>query len=229
MMTKEQPQEEKGIVVETGFKVVQSRKNRKKSDEEMQKGLMAFTKDEMETVKIDAVMDSGAHDTVCPKDMLGGNEIRQTEASKAGYNWYGPNGNPIKNLGEGDMRGVSEDGIPVEFTAQVGEGVKRMLVSVNKVCKGGNMVIFGANMKAIRDLAKLDKVDENMIVGTKSGVRSEIKEKHGMYVYPMTVNRKKKKGDAMDIGMTCNSFSALESGPDGDETLKGDGDEWTIF
>ena len=107
----------------------------------------------------------------------------------------------MKNLGEGDMKGVSEDGVAIEFTAQVGEGVKKMLLSVKRACKSGNMIIFGADMKAIRELAKMDSIEDNVIVGTKSGIKSEIKEKNGMYVYPMTITRKKKNRNDMEIGI----------------------------
>lgn len=189
-----------GEIVETGFKV----KTRKKfKNTKIKPELMALrsTENEMETVKVDAVMDSGAFDIVIPKEMMGGNEIRQTKASKAGYNLYDVQGGEVKNLGEGDLKGVSEDGIAIEFTAQVGEGIKKMLLSVKRACKSGNMVIFGANMKAIRDLAKMDSIEDNVIVGTKSGIKSEIKEKNEMYVYPMTITRKKKNRNDMEIGM----------------------------
>ena len=98
------------------------------------------------------------------------------------------------------MKAVSEDGIPIEFTAQVGEGIKKMLLSVKRACQNGNMIIFGANLKAIRELAKHDKIENNVIVGTKSGVKSEIKEKKGMYVYPMRITRKKRVND-MELGI----------------------------
>jgi len=172
-------------------------------------------------VKVDAVMDSGAFDIVVPKAMMGGNEIRETTASKEGHNWYDVKGGKVRNLGEGDIKGVSEDGIPIEFTAQVGEGVKKMLLSVKRACKSGNMIIFGANMKAIRELAKLDAVEDNVIVGTKTGVRSEIKEKNGMYVYPMTITRKK-RGNDMDIGMI------EEESPDKERSAETEG-LWTPF
>ena len=201
-----------GEVVNTGFKVVTRKKfgnNREtykakttmsNSQNQEQRDLMTLKQnDEMETVKVDAVMDSGAYDIVVPKEMIGGNRIRQTESSKAGYSWYDVKGGEVKNLGEGDLKGVSHDGIPLDFTAQVGEGVKRMLLSVKRACKSGNMIIFGANMKAIRELAKQDSIEDNVIIGTKTGVKSEIKEKNGMYVYPMTITRK--KGNAMDIGI----------------------------
>ena len=63
------------------------------------------------------------------------------------------------------------------------------------------MVILGANMKAIRELAKQSTIEENLTMDIKSGVKNEMKNKRGMYVYPMTIRRKKKKdGNAMEIG-----------------------------
>ena len=114
------------------------------------------------------------------------------------------------------MVGESHDGIPVDFVAQVSDETKKLLMSVRKAAEKGNMVIFGADINAIKKLAKLDKVEENMIVNHKTGVRSTIKDEHGMYVYPMTIKRKKKKNrDAMDLG-------TLESANEKD-------DEWTPF
>ena len=113
---------------------------------------------------------------------------------------YAINGAGIRNKGEDDLVGLSEKGTPTKFTTQVGEGVKRLLVSVRNAAKGGNMVIFGANMKAIRELAKQGTVQEKLIMDTKSGVKNEIKVKKGMYVYPMTIRRKKnKEPNAMKI------------------------------
>ena len=64
------------------------------------------------------------------------------------------------------------------------------------------MVIFGADVNAIRELAKLSKIEENVIVDKRTGVKSEMKDTRGMYVYSMTIRRKKKKNpDAMDIGI----------------------------
>jgi hypothetical protein len=59
------------------------------------------------------------------------------------------------------------------------------------------MVIFGANMKAIRKLAACEKVEPNMIVG-KNGKRSEIVDQDGMYVYKLKV--KKRKGTTWTSG-----------------------------
>ena len=117
--------------------------------------------EEYEDITVDAVMDSGAFDTICPLEMIGGSEIRETKSSKAGMDYYAINGAGIRNKGEVDLVGLSEKGTPTKFTTQVGEGVKRLLVSVRNAAKRGNMVIFVANMKAIREFAKQGTVEEN--------------------------------------------------------------------
>ena len=85
-------------------------------------------------------------------------------------------------MGEADTVGKSADGAPIEFTTQVGDRIQKMLLAVRRMTQGGNMVIFGANIKSIRKLAALDKIEQNVIVG-KNRKKSEIIDKHGMYVY----------------------------------------------
>ena len=133
---------------------------------------------------------------------------------KSGYKWRDVKGNTVRNIGETDMVGESHDGIPVDFVAQVSDETKKLLMSVRKAAEKGNMVIFGADINAIKKLAKLDKVEENMIVNHKTGVRSTIEDEQGMCAYPMTIRRKKNR-DAMDLG-------TLESVNEKD-------DEWTPF
>ena len=48
--------------------------------------------------------------------------------------------------------------------------------------------------------AREDFIEENVIVDHKTGMKSIIRDNDGMYVYPMTITRKKKR-DAMDIGI----------------------------
>ena len=98
----------------------------------------------IEEVCIDAIMDSGACDTITSMDKIGGNEVKQTRASKRGMNYYGPDGSVIKNRGESSIKGTSHDGIPIELTAPIGDNVKKLLISISNVTKAGNMVIFGA-------------------------------------------------------------------------------------
>ena len=60
----------------------------------------------------------------------------------------------------------------------------------SNVTKVGNMVIFGANMEAIRALARQDTVDL-IIVGVKSEIKSKIQEKR-MYLYAMKLKRRRR-------------------------------------
>ena len=43
-----------------------------------------------------------------------------------------------------------------------------MFISVRKAVGNCNMIIFGANAKAIKSLAKLEEIEDNVIVGVKS-------------------------------------------------------------
>ena len=87
-------------------------------------------------------------------------------------------------------------------------------------------------MNAIRELAKLSKIEENVIVDKRTGVKREIKDKRGMYVYPMTIRRKKKKNpDAMDIGVVGRfedktKFTGLKDDEDEEEEEIG---PWKTF
>ena len=219
--SKEEYEEE--IVSE--FKVVN--RNKKRTNQQQVDRLMALTRDEdveMEYVKVKAIMDSGAHDVVIPQQMIGGNEVRQTKRSKSGYVWHDVKGNTVRNIGETSVKGKSEDGIPLTFTAQVSDETKKLIMSVRKAAKEGNMVIFGANIDAIKKLAQLDKIEENVIVEHRSGMRSIIQDENGMYVYPMVIKRKRRsKGDPMEVGI-C--------GPEDNgkvECLVCEANEWDLF
>ena len=51
-------------------------------------------------------------------------------------------GSSARNIGESDVRGVSADGIPLEFVAQVSDETKRLVMSVRKAAENGNMVLL---------------------------------------------------------------------------------------
>ena len=46
--------------------------------------------------------------------------------------------------------------------------MKTMLISVRQAVESGDMIIFGTNVKVLKDLAKLTEIEENVIVGVKS-------------------------------------------------------------
>jgi hypothetical protein len=147
-------------------------------------------------IEIDAIVDSGAVDTIAPKSMVDGLNIRQTEISKRNGKYASADGGVIQNLGECDMEGIAEDGTHMKLVTQVGDKIMNMLISVRRMVESGNMVVFGANHQAIRKLAACSKIEKNMIV-EKGGKRTEIKDEDGMYVYKMRI--KKGKND-MDLG-----------------------------
>ena len=60
-----------------------SGKQRQKQEEQQDRIIGSVEQEEYEDIVVYAVMDSGAFDTICPLDMIGGSEIRQTNALKA--------------------------------------------------------------------------------------------------------------------------------------------------
>ena len=165
-------------------------------------GIMSVGKaDEGDWIEIEAIVDSGAVDTIAPQAAVVGLELKQTELSKRNAKYSSADGGVIQNLGECVMEGFGEDGTPMKLTTQVGDKVTNMLIAVRRMVESGNMVIFGANHQAIRKLAASAKIEKNMIVA-KNGRRTEIKDEKGMYVYKMRIKSNfgpKGKND-MDIG-----------------------------
>ena len=81
----------------------------------------------------------------------------------------------------------------------------------------GNMVIFNADMKALKELAKKDSIAKDVIVSNSTGLVSEMTKKRGLYTYPIWVKRNKsgkKDDDRMEVGALGNSDAE---------------DEWDLF
>ena len=154
-------------------------------------------------------MDSGAVDTMAGPKHVDAEDIRETEASKRKVRYTSADGGTIENMGEVNIEAESMEGMPVDLTTQVGDKIKSMLVSVKRTTGAGNMVIFGADLTAIRRLARESKLDENIIVNKKTGTKTRMMFKDGLYKYPMWIKRRKRKGrgkekekgDAMQLGM----------------------------
>ena len=68
--------------------------------------------------KIDGIMDTGAADIVAGPDIIM-DDIRPTDASMRGMEYTAADGGIVKNLGEGDISGISVEGIPLKMTVQV--------------------------------------------------------------------------------------------------------------
>ena len=88
------------------------------------------------------MLDSGAADSVCPKDMAPHFQVVDSEASKAGVYYTSADGGKISNLGQTTVPIALENGVRTSATFQVAD-VSRPLMSVSKVCDMGNRVLFG--------------------------------------------------------------------------------------
>ena len=95
--------------------------------------------DEWEEVKL--ALDDGATETVIPPDILEAVELRQGGRYKRGVEYEAANGVQIPNLGEREFTGVTAEGSMKSVVSQVCD-VSRGLLSVRKIARSGNRVVF---------------------------------------------------------------------------------------
>ena len=86
-------------------------------------------------------IDSGAIDTVGPKEIAGAFKMRETEMSRRGIGFVAANGSGIKNYGEKMVVGYTDDGGAVSMKVHCAD-VKKVLCSVHKMNMGGNAVVL---------------------------------------------------------------------------------------
>ena len=122
--------------------------------------------------EIELAVDSGATETVMGEDMLMSVETKPGHASKKGVRYEVANGTIIPNLGEKQFKGISEEGTTRGITAQICD-VNKGLLSVKKMAKAGNRVVFDEDGSYIED--------------KRSGERMWLKEKDGMYMLKLWV------------------------------------------
>ena len=97
---------------------------------------------EGEWVKVRAVMDSGASESVAPPDMCPLYPINESEGSKAGVKYRTASNTSIPNLGEQTLNVFLEDGRETKVKYNIAD-VSRLLNSISEICDGGNQEIFG--------------------------------------------------------------------------------------
>ena len=122
--------------------------------------------------QIEVVLDSGAADSVCPRNMCPQFPIEDSEASKAGVYYTGANGGKLFNLGQTHVPVSLDNGSRSLATFQVAD-VSRPLMSVSKVCEMGNRVVFGAAGGYILNIA--------------TGATTQFIKKDGIYVFNMWI------------------------------------------
>ena len=105
---------------------------------------------EGEWEEVELAVDSGASETVVNDDMLKSVQTQESAASRRGVEYEVANGIRIPNLGEKRFIGTSDEGISRRLTAQVCD-VNKALLSVSKMVKAGNRVIFDPEGSYIED------------------------------------------------------------------------------
>ena len=118
------------------------------------------------------VVDSGAADSVCPRDLCPHFPVEVSEASKAGVYYTGANGGKLFNLGQTHVPVALDNGARSLATFQVAD-VSRPLMSVSKVCEMGNRVIFGAG--------------GGYIMNIETGACTQFTKKDGIYVFNLWI------------------------------------------
>ena len=116
-------------------------------------------------------VDSGATETVLTQNMLSMLDLRESLQSKRGVEYEVANGIKIPNMGEKNFIGHTGEGHARNLTAQVCE-VNNALLSVSKLVKAGNKVVFG-------------DTDGNYIEDRQTQERMYIEEEGGMYALKM--------------------------------------------
>ena len=133
-------------------------------------GICAVGESEWEEIVM--YVDSGATETVISDDML--MSVEKACGKKKGVEYETADGSLIPNLGEKQFFGVSSEGISRNLTAQVCL-VNKALLSVRKVVRAGNRVVFDEDGSFIED--------------KNSGETIKLTEEGGMYALSMWVKR----------------------------------------
>ena len=69
--------------------------------------------------KIKVQVDSGAIDTVAPKNVAKKFELKETPASRRGVGFVAANGSKIQNYGERKVTGYTDEGVPMSMRNDV--------------------------------------------------------------------------------------------------------------
>ena len=117
------------------------------------------------------MVDSGASVTVINNDMVKAVEAR---GAKPNVKYEVADGSFIENMGQKTFSAITDCGVVRKMTAEVTD-VSKALLSVAKIVKAGNRVVFAQGDCYIEDVA------------TKS--RIPIEERNGAYVLKLWINR----------------------------------------
>ena len=122
--------------------------------------------------RIDITVDSGAVDTVAPKEVARRFPLISTEASAAGLCYRAANNTRIPIHGKKEVKGVTEQGMDLTMDMRIAE-VKKPLGSVRRFCEANNKVVFDE--------------EGSYIENKRNGQRIPIKKENGVYYMTMWV------------------------------------------
>ena len=153
--------------------------------------------------RIRVQVDSGAIDTVAPKEVASAFRVRETEASRRGLGFVAANGTKIKNYGEKQMVGYTDDGEGVSLKMQCTD-IKKTLGSVHRMNQGGNVVALGG--------------DQSYMVNKKTHQKTRIKYEDGQCVFYIWAPGRSKEVPAAERSVLReNRYSILAAEGDSDD------------
>ena len=126
--------------------------------------------------EVDFTVDSGASETVISEGMVTSVETKPSAASLRGVSYEVANGETIPNLGEKEIKCLTDgDGVKKVICAQVCD-VSKPLLSVHRLVQAGHSVTFSPSGSYIQD--------------GKTGQLMWLREHAGMYHLKLWVPRK---------------------------------------
>ncbi len=137
------------------------------SEAETEEEMGSFEGGQWEKIPRGITIDSGAAESVIPKNCCTAYPTREAGASKAGVYYLAANGEKVYNEGERNVGFATVDGELCSMTFQICN-VTKPLGSVSKICAKGNRVVFDDEYSFIEHRA--------------SGARLPLQKKNGVYV-----------------------------------------------
>ena len=145
-----------------------------------------------ERVKVQ--VDSGAIDTVAPKNVAQKFVLRETPASRRGIGFVAANGSKIQNYGERKVSGYTDDGAAISMRMTCAD-VHKVLGSVHKMTQGGNLVVLDGEHSFMK----------NKVTGQKTKIHYE----DGQYILYLWVPCGPKGAEKVTKPLGENRFAIL--------------------
>ena len=145
--------------------------------------------------RIRVQVDSGAVDTVAPRHIAKAFKLRETALSKNNIGFVAANGSKIENYGERKVCGYTDEGDSISLRMTCAD-VHKVLGSVHKMNKGGNMVVLDG--------------DNSYMKNKRTGQKTKISYEEGQYImYVWVPVGPKEAEEQMSTPLKGNRFAIL--------------------